>query len=74
VVLVSTDVLENILPPSLGFLKVTGFHSCVTVASLLISFTKEGYYVGSKNAIFWVVFMVVSMIDFFCDFVLYAIS
>jgi hypothetical protein len=37
VALVGTAVLENISLPSSGCLKVTGFHSCVTVELLLIS-------------------------------------
>jgi hypothetical protein len=49
VVLVITDVSENMSPPSSGFLKVIGFHSCVNVESLLVNFSIEVYYVGSKN-------------------------
>jgi hypothetical protein len=49
VALVRTDVSEHILPPSSNFIKVMGFHSCVTVESLLISLSIEGYYIWSKN-------------------------
>jgi hypothetical protein len=52
--LVRTAVSENISPLSSGFLRAIGPHSCVTVASLFISLPTEGYYVGSKNAIFTV--------------------
>jgi hypothetical protein len=34
---VLTDILGNISPPSLGFLRVIGVHICVTTKSLLIS-------------------------------------
>jgi hypothetical protein len=63
VVLVRADILKKISPPSSGVLRVIRFHSCVTVESLLISLSIERHYVGSKNSIFWDVFMVVSMID-----------
>jgi hypothetical protein len=43
---VRTDVSEIISLPSSGFIRVIGFHSCVTVESLLISLPIEGYYVG----------------------------
>jgi hypothetical protein len=41
--LVRTDVSENVSPPSSGFLRVTGIHSCITVASLLISLSSLVY-------------------------------
>jgi hypothetical protein len=63
--LVRTDVSENILPPSSGFLTVIGFHSCVTVESLLYSLSIEGYYLWSKNTVFLNAFMAVSIIDAF---------
>jgi hypothetical protein len=49
-----TDVSENISPPSLGFLRVIGFHSYVTMEPLLISLSIEEYYIGSKNTVFGV--------------------
>jgi hypothetical protein len=49
-------------PPSSRFLMVIGFHSCVTMESLLIS------YVGLKNTVFWQVFVAVSMIHFSWDY------
>jgi hypothetical protein len=45
VALVRTDISENILPPSSGFLRMTG----LTVELLLISLSIEGYYVWSKD-------------------------
>jgi hypothetical protein len=50
---VRTDVSENISSPSSGFLRVIGSHSCVTVESLLISLSIDGYYVWSKNTVLW---------------------
>jgi hypothetical protein len=47
--LVTSDVSENIPPPSSRFLMVVIFHSCVAVESLLVSLSIEGYYVGSRN-------------------------
>jgi hypothetical protein len=67
VALVITDVSENILPSSSGFLRVIGPHSCVTVESLSITISIQGYYVGSKNTVFWDAFIVVSMLDVFWD-------
>jgi hypothetical protein len=43
VALVRTDVSENISPPSSGFLRVIGAHSCGTVQSLLIILSTDGY-------------------------------
>jgi hypothetical protein len=45
-------------------------HSCVTVESLLISLSIGGYYLWSKNTVFWVDFTAVSIIDASWDFVL----
>jgi hypothetical protein len=59
----STNVLENIPPLSSGFLRVIGLHSCVTVESLLISLSIEGYYVWSKSTVFWDAFTAVSVIE-----------
>jgi hypothetical protein len=42
VALVRTDVSESVLPPSSRFLGVIGFHSCVTVETLLIGVSIEG--------------------------------
>jgi hypothetical protein len=53
VAVVRTDISGNITPPSSGFLRVRGLHSCVTVESLLINLSTKGYYVGSKNILFW---------------------
>jgi hypothetical protein len=39
------------------------------VESLLLSLSTQGYYVGSKNTVFWDVFTAVSMADVFWDFV-----
>jgi hypothetical protein len=44
VALVRTDVSENITPPSSGFLRVLGLHSCVTVETLLISLSIERFH------------------------------
>jgi hypothetical protein len=61
--LITTDVSENISPPSSGILKVKEFHSCGTMEALLVSLSIGGYYAGSKNTVFWDVFTAVSMID-----------
>jgi hypothetical protein len=49
IVLVITDVSEDISLPSSRSLRVLVLHSCVTVESLLISLPIEGHYVGPKN-------------------------
>jgi hypothetical protein len=51
VTVAGTDVSENISLPSSGSLKVIGFHSCITVESLLIILSIEGHYLGSKAEI-----------------------
>jgi hypothetical protein len=71
VALVRIGVSENISPPSSGSFGVIGVHSCVTVESLFISLSLQGYYVGPKNAVFWDVFTAVLMKDAFWDLVLY---
>jgi hypothetical protein len=38
------DVLENVLPPSIGVLMLISFHSCITVETLLLSLSIGGYY------------------------------
>jgi hypothetical protein len=43
VALIRIVVSENTSPPSSRFLRAKGFHSCVTVQSLLISLSIEGY-------------------------------
>jgi hypothetical protein len=53
VAVVRSNVSENILPPSSGFLKVTGLRSYVTMESLLISLSIERYYVWSKKFVSW---------------------
>jgi hypothetical protein len=68
VALVRTDISEKISPSS-GFLRVIGPHSCVTVESLLVSLSIEGYSVGSNNTVFWDDFTVVSLIDVIWDYV-----
>jgi hypothetical protein len=50
--LVRTAVSENISPPSSGFLRVKGLHSCVTMEWFLISLSIEGYYVGQRTLSF----------------------
>jgi hypothetical protein len=50
------------IAPSSGFLTVIELHNCVTLESLLIDLSIEGYYVGSKNTVFWEVFTAVSKI------------
>jgi hypothetical protein len=49
------------------FLKVMGFHSCVTVESMLNNLSKEGYYIRQKNTVFWDVSTTVSIRHFFRD-------
>jgi hypothetical protein len=71
VAVVRTNVSENISPPSSGFLRVRGFHSCVTMESLLINLSRDGYYVGSKKTVRWDAFRAVSMIDVFWDSVIH---
>jgi hypothetical protein len=70
IVLVRTEVSENISLPSSGFVGVIQFHSYVSVESLLISLSIEGYSLWSKNNVFWGDFTAVSVIDAFWDFVL----
>jgi hypothetical protein len=65
VAVVRTDVSDNISPPSSGFLTMIGFHNCVTVGSLLISLSTEGYFIGSKNTVLWDIFTAVSIPDAF---------
>jgi hypothetical protein len=67
VALVKTDFSENMSPSSSGFFRVIGFHTCITVESLIISLSIERYYVGSKNTVFCDVFTAVSRIDIFWD-------
>jgi hypothetical protein len=45
VAVVRTYVAENISTPSSWFLRVIGFHCCVTVESLLINLSTEEHYV-----------------------------
>jgi hypothetical protein len=63
VALVRTDVSDNISPPSSGLLWVIEFHNCLTVESLLFSLSIDGYYLWSKNTVFWDAFTSVSIID-----------
>jgi hypothetical protein len=65
---VRADVSENISPLFSGFLSVIGFHGCLTVELLLISFSIAGYYLWSKNAVFWDVITAILMIDIFWNF------
>jgi hypothetical protein len=51
-----------------GFLRVIGFHSCVTMETLLISLSIEGCYVWSRNTVLCDAFMA-SIKDAFWDFV-----
>jgi hypothetical protein len=44
VALFQTDVLENVQSPSSGVLMLIGFHSCITVETLLLSLSTEGHY------------------------------
>jgi hypothetical protein len=58
VTLVRTDVSENISPSFSGCLRVIGFHSGVTVESLLVGLSIEEYcplgcFHGSINDVFW---------------------
>jgi hypothetical protein len=62
---VRTDVSENISPPSSGFLKVLRSHIYVTMESLLMSLSIEGYCVALKNTALWDAFTAVSMIEVF---------
>jgi hypothetical protein len=43
VVLVRTDVSENLSSRCSGFLKLIGFHSCIAVQTLLLNLSIEGY-------------------------------
>jgi hypothetical protein len=61
VVLIGTDVSENVLPLSSGFLRLIGFHSYVTMESILISLSREGYNLWSNNAVFLDTSMAVSI-------------
>jgi hypothetical protein len=49
--------------------RVIGFHSCVTVDSLLIDLPVEGYYLLSKKTVLWDAFIVASVIDALWDFI-----
>jgi hypothetical protein len=49
VVPVRTDDSKNISPPSSGFFRETGPHSCVAVGSLLISFSLEEHGTESRK-------------------------
>jgi hypothetical protein len=42
VALVRTDISEDISSPSLGFLSVIGFHSCVTVETITLKNPEDG--------------------------------
>jgi hypothetical protein len=64
-----TDVSENVSSLSSGFLRVTRFHSRVTVESLLLIRSIEGYYLWLKDTVLWNSFTVVSIMDSFWDFV-----
>jgi hypothetical protein len=66
---IQTEVSENVSSPSSGFLMVKGFHSCVTVESLLPILSTEGHYLWSKNTVFWDAIKAVSIIDGVRDFV-----
>jgi hypothetical protein len=68
-VIVITNVSENVSSLFSGSLPVIGLHSCVTVEALLISLSVEGYYVVSKKTVFWDVFSTITMTDVFWDFV-----
>jgi hypothetical protein len=50
VALFRTDVSENALSPSEGVLMLTGYHSCVTVGTLLLSPYIEGHCHCTKNS------------------------
>jgi hypothetical protein len=52
VALVITDISGNISPPSSRFLRVMGFHNLITVESVFINLSIEGFYVGPNNAVF----------------------
>jgi hypothetical protein len=43
VALARTDVSENLLSPSSRFLKLIGFHSCITMETLFLSLSVKGY-------------------------------
>jgi hypothetical protein len=49
--LIRIDILEKISPPSSEFLRAIAYR-CVTMDSLLISLSMEGYYAEWKNTDF----------------------
>jgi hypothetical protein len=63
------DVSENISPPSSGVVMFMGFHSRITVFTLVLSLSIEGHHKMLKNSVFWDVFTEVSIKDVFWDFV-----
>jgi hypothetical protein len=68
VAVIRTDVSGNVSRPYAGFFRVIGFHSCVTVESLLIRLSIEGYCVRSKITDLWDALRAASIADAFWDF------